>query len=190
MDTGSYNLPLLTDLDGSYLIAQNGGSLTLPGMHSYAASGQYFQATGFGSVLNVSALTTVTQTGGWTIYAQNGGEDDLSGLTSLNSTKGITFNDSNNSTIVDPNLTTLTGVTANLDGSDAHVADAWTSFKNGNLTVSVGSYTLPGLTNADGSYLIVNNGGSLALPGLQSYNANGEYFSRLTASAACSMCRP
>ena len=176
VDTGSYTLPGLTDVDGSNLIAENSGTLALPGMHTYSSNGAYFQANGYGSVLDVSPLTTLTQQGGWTVNAYTGGTIKLSGLTSLNSTHGISINDSGGSTILDPNLTTLTGVTATLDGTDAHVADSWTSFTNGDLTVGTGSYSLPGLSDVDGSYLIVNEGGGLTLLGVQSYASNGAYF--------------
>ena len=202
VDTGSYSLPLLTDLDTSNLIVQSGGSLTLAGMHSYAANGTYFQATGAGSLLDVSALTSLTYQGSWNLYAQNGGEIKAPGLTNLTSNHGIgitdtggstlvlsgvttlngsnsaiTINDTGNSSLaLNSSLTTLLGVNVTLDGTDAHVADHWTTLTNGNLTVDTGSYTLPGLTDLDGSYLITQDGGSLTLPGMRSYASNGGYF--------------
>ncbi len=175
--TGSYSLPGLTDVDGATLITQNGGSLTLAGLTSYSANGSYFEATGSGSVLDVSALTTLTQQGNWNLFAQNGGEIKLTGLTSLTaSSHSIGITDTGGSTLLDGNLTTLTGVGVTLDGSDAHVADGWTKFTGGNLMVATGSYSLPNLTDLDGTTLIVQNGGSLTLAGLTSYSANGSYF--------------
>jgi hypothetical protein len=56
-----------------------------------------------------------------------------------------------------------------IDGTDAQVADAWTSFTDGSFSVTGGSYSLPGLTDIDGSSLYVSNGGTLALPGVTSY---------------------
>ena len=70
MTGGSYSLPNLTDLDGSTLSAQNGSGLTLAGLKSYSSNGSYFQAFGTNSLLDVSALTTLSQQGGWTVYAR------------------------------------------------------------------------------------------------------------------------
>ena len=50
-----------TTIAAAYLIAQGGATLSLPGLTNYSSNGAYFQATGANSVLDVSALTTVTQ---------------------------------------------------------------------------------------------------------------------------------
>jgi RHS repeat-associated protein len=174
VNTGSYSLPGLTNVNGSSLFVHTGGGLALPGLTSYVSSGT-FQVDGVGSVLDVSALATVTQTGEWTVRAQSGGTIKLSGLTTLTSTKGIGITDTGNSAILDAELTTLVGVSVTLDGTDATVADSWTSFTNGQLVVNTGSYSLPGLTNVNGSSLLVHAGGSLALPGLTSYVSSGTF---------------
>ncbi|HET6882119.1 MAG TPA: hypothetical protein VFI31_18280 [Pirellulales bacterium] len=179
-----YSLSGLTDVDGSSLDAENGGQLALPNLTSYASNGTFEAngtnaATNAPSLLDVSALTTLTQSGGWTVNAYHGGLLNLSGLTSLNSTQGIAINNTGGSTLLDAKLTTLNGVNVSLDGTDPHVADTWTKFTNGHLTVygnaSDAGYSLAGLTDVDGSSLYAENGGQLALPNLTSYASNGTF---------------
>jgi RHS repeat-associated protein len=175
LTAGSYKLPGLTDVDESSLHISNGGGLTLPGLTSYASYGT-FNADGTGSVLDVSALTQVTQSNYWDITATHGGEVKLSGLTSLVGTQGVYITDTGSSTLLDPNLTSLSGVTVTLDGTDTQVANTWTTFNASSLTVTGGAYSLPGLTNVDGSSLYTKSSGSLALPGLKSYSSNASTF--------------
>ena len=167
---GSYTLPNLTDVDGSSLYAESGGSLAVPALTDYAYSGGYpgtFEANGANSVLDVSALVTVTLQGyfasSWSVNAANGGEVNLGSLTSLNS-GGISFTDTGNSTILDGSLTSLDGVTVTLDGTDAAVANSWQQFTDGSLTVTGGSYSLSNLTDVDGSNLYAESGGSICCP--------------------------
>src|SRR5204862_522830 len=145
-------------VNGSSLFARAGGRLALPGLTSLVTNGTFQAdgtntATGVGSVLDVSALTTLTQQNAWTVRAQSGGTVNLSGLTTLTSTKGITLIDTGNSTILNPALTTLVGVNVTLDGTDAAVADSWVSFTNGDLTITGGPLTLPSLVDFSGSNL-------------------------------------
>ncbi len=176
VEGGVTTLPGLTDVDGSSFDVE-GGTLALPGLTSFSSSYSYFQADGTGSVLDVSALTSVTQQNLWEIDATNGGEVNLSGMTSLEGTVSITINDYGDSTLIDPNLTSLDYVTVNLDGTDTNVANSWTRFTNSSLTVTGGSTSLPDLTDADGSYLDVESGGTLALPSLTSYTSSATIFS-------------
>ena len=180
---GSYTLSSLTDVNGSNLYAESGGSLTLPDLLSpYVADNTTFEATGSNtgatkaSLLDVSSLTKVTENGNWSVDAYNGGDVELTGLTSLTSTSGIYFNDSGDSTIVDNNLTSLTGVNVNTDGSDTQLANSWKSFESGQLTVTGGSYNLTGLTNVNGSNLYAESGGSLTLPDLIKYVSDNTTF--------------
>jgi hypothetical protein len=162
-----------TTISSSYLIVQNGGQLMLPQLTSYTAGGQYFQVNGSGSLLDVSALTSLSVPSSLTLYATNGGTMKLANaLTSLSNTS---IYDTGGSTLTNK-LTTLTGCFAQIDGTDAHVADTWTQFQTGNFQVNGGSYTLPNLTNVDQSYVIAESGGQLALPNLTSYVSNGPYF--------------
>ena len=84
---GSYSLTGLTDVNDSSLYAESGGSLTLSNLTSYAAGSNSttFEATGTGSTLNVSALTSVgSSTGQWQIEALAGAALNMSGLTTIN----------------------------------------------------------------------------------------------------------
>jgi RHS repeat-associated protein len=160
-----------TNVSGASLYAQSGATLSLPQMTSYTPSSPKlatFQADGAGSVLDVSALTTVNKVGGWQIEATNGGTLNLNGLTSLASQYTVFVTDTGNSTLLDSNLTTLNDVDVTLNGTDTHVADSWTTFTNGTLTVRGGSYSPAGLTDVNDSGLFVFSCGSLALPGLTS----------------------
>ncbi len=170
---GVYSLPGLTDVDTSSLHISNGGSLALPGLTSYASYGT-FQADGKGSVLDVSALTTLTQQGYWNIDATEGGEVKLLGMPSLTSTHGISITDTGGSTLLN-DLASLTGVSVTLDGTDKQVANSWTQFIDGDLYVTGGVYSLPGLTDVDTTSLHISNGGSLALPGLTNYSSYGTF---------------
>ena len=123
-----------TTVSQASLYAEAGAVLSLPQLTSSVSNGT-FQADGTGSVLDVSNLATLTQTGGWTVNAYDGGTIKLSSLTSLTSTHGINIYDNTGATILDANLTTLTGVNATLDGSDANVANAWSKFTSGSQRV-------------------------------------------------------
>ena len=166
-----------TSISASSLFAEGGADFRLPEFTTYAAQGT-FEATGSGSILDVSALTSFTQTSGWSIEAGGHGEIKLSSLTSLVNTlgpNGIVISDTAGGTILDGDLRTLTGVNATLDGTDAHAADAWTKFNNGFLDIIGGSYSLSGLADVDGSTVEVNSA-SLTLSGVTTYAADGTSF--------------
>jgi hypothetical protein len=132
-------------ISGANLFAQSGAKLSLPQMTSYVAAANVFQANGSSSLLDVSALTTLTQQGYWTVSASSGGTVNLSGMTSLNASNGtIYLQDGGNSRLLDSNVTTLSGVNASLDGTDQQVANSWTKFVYGSLNVAGGSYTIVG----------------------------------------------
>ncbi len=108
--------------------ATNGGTLNLGGMTS----------------LTCTNIISVTDTGGSTL--------NLGGLTSLTSTLsfgyGISITDTGDSTLLDGKLTSLTadqlaGIVVTLDGTDAHVADSWSSFTDSNLNVTGGATRCP-----------------------------------------------
>ena len=171
---GSYAPPNLTDVDGSSLYVSGGGSLSLPGVTSYAADFSTFQAQGTGSVLDVSALSKLTQVGFWIVDAYSGGEIKLSGLTSLTSTEGISITsitDTGVSAILDPKLTSLSNVNVTLDGTDAHLADAWQTLSGVSLNLTGGSCALSSLTGLSGSSLGVGSGATLTLPPASSLSA-------------------
>jgi RHS repeat-associated protein len=179
-DTGvSSSFAKLANADGSSLDVEGGGHLALSGLTSYFSNFSSFTAGGSGSVLDVSALTTLTQQGPWSISVSGGAQINLGGLTSLSGTNRITIRDTGHSTLLDGKLATLSGVNVSLDGTDTQIANSWTSFTGsggvGTLTITGASYTLPGLKDVDGAVLFAN-GGSLALPGLSSYTSNGSDF--------------
>ena len=82
---GSYSLAALTDVDGSSLYAQNGGTLSLPNLSSYTETDNTtLEATGVNSTLNLSALTTLGDMSNyWHAEALAGGTVNLSGLTTI-----------------------------------------------------------------------------------------------------------
>ncbi len=180
-----------TTISGASLYAQSGSTLSLPNLTSFSSDENTFQADGASSVLDVSALATLTQSGYWKIDATDGGKVNLAGLSTLTSTQGILITDTGGSSLLDPGLTTLSGVSVTLDGSDAQVANAWTTFTGGSLTVTGGSTSLSGLadalsstiiaggglislsdlTDADGSKFAVSGGGTLVVPAPTSFSA-------------------
>lgn len=159
---GTYNLPQLSNVDNSTLLVQSGGILSLPNVTTYASNG-VFQSTGAGSQLNFPNLATVTQSH-WAVQSLNGGTIDISSLTNLDGGGGMGIQQSGNGRILDGSLTSLNSVSFEIDGTDSHVADAWTSFTRGTVTVSGGSFNLPQLTNVDNSNILVRSGGHLTLP--------------------------
>jgi hypothetical protein len=142
--------------------ATSGGTVRLPALAQANGGGLFLGSSGTGSLLDASALTSLRDE---SVAAYTGGEIDLTNLVSVQDTP--LYEDAN-STILDGNLKTLSGITLTLDGTGPQEANSWTSFTDGDLTITGGSYNLPGLTDIDGSNLSVESGGSLALPGLTS----------------------
>jgi hypothetical protein len=167
-----------TSVPGASLDAEDGASMSFPQLTTYAANTSTFTADGTGSVLNLSSLATVNQQQGyWSVNVTNGGELDLSSLTSVSGVYDSQITDTGNSTILDPNLTSLDSTSVTLDGTDPNVANSWTSFTNGTLNVTGGTYSLPGLKDLDGSNLLISTSGSLTLPGLTNFTSNSSTFS-------------
>ena len=192
----------LTDVNGSSLYAQSGGTLAIPNLTSYNDQDVYnatFQASGAGSVLNLSALDNFTSTSdALFISALSGGSINLSAVTAIdqinasyiikadgsgsqlnlsalasivdNSTFSSLTVTNSGTILVSPNLTSLNGMTVNLDGSDAAFVADWTTFSNGTINLSGGTETLPSLTTFTGSSFNLSNGAALILPVLQSGN--------------------
>jgi fibronectin-binding autotransporter adhesin len=165
-----------TVIDGASVFAQDGGSLTLPGLTSYTTSSTTaLSVDGAGSMLNLDALTSIVVQGGaeLDLSATDGGNLDLSGLTntSLQGLGGANVTDTGGSAIqLNSSFTVLTGINLTLDGTGTIATGQWTSFTNGSVTITGGSYTLPKLTDIDESSLFVTGGASLTLPKLTSYS--------------------
>ncbi len=99
-ETATNSLPNLSNINGSSLLVESGGSLSLPEVMSYQAlywpsvfaeSGNVFEATGSGSTLSLPGLASIAdsvtnQYAPLTIEASSGGDVELVGLTSINTT--------------------------------------------------------------------------------------------------------
>ncbi|HET6882260.1 MAG TPA: DUF4214 domain-containing protein, partial [Pirellulales bacterium] len=140
-------------------------NLTLPGLTSYKSNQSAFIVDGANSVLDVSALTTLTQQAYWAIKAANGGTIKLSGLSgTLAPIDGVDITDTGNSMILDGNLASLNGVNITVDGTDSGLTAAWATFTGGQLTTKGGSTSFPALTDAVIAGLSFNNGGTFNFP--------------------------
>ncbi len=158
-----------TTLSGANLSATGGATLTLPQVTGSTASGDTFQAEGVGSVLTVAAPSNLAQQGPWSVNADSGGTVNLSGLTSLNGTSGITISDTNGSTInllgqssnsntsnstsVAGELTSLQGINMMLDGiggSGVTIARlAGTAPNNGSFGITARANPMTGNLGSD-----------------------------------------
>ena len=167
----SYTLPGLTDIDGTNLYVQQGGSLTLPNVVSYANTpalsyiSTSFQASDAGSSISLPALVSITNDNLSVTASGNGASVDLSAATTyaVSSSGSLTATNSG-SILLNSAITSLTGVAITLDGTGSFPINQFTSLTRGNLTITGGSYTLPNLTTIDGTSVNVQNGGNLTLP--------------------------
>jgi hypothetical protein len=112
----TWNFPNLSDCDGSS-ISDFGGVLQLPDLESYSVSamddtGETFYASGNGSILDLSSMTSLTgSTAGSTglgVFAELDGEVDLDNLTSVvipqssnGASNGINFNADGTGSLID-----------------------------------------------------------------------------------------
>ena len=152
-----------TTISAASLYAGDGATLSLPNLTSFSSNQSTFQVDGTGSVLDVSALNNVTQQGPLWLEATHGGTLELSDLASLTSTQGVFITDTGGSTMQDGDLTDLDEVGVTIDGTDAQVATAWTTF-TGSITLDSGTQTLPNLATASFSGLQLDAGSTLDLP--------------------------
>ena len=148
------SLPALTGLGPLqtwlYLEAKQGGQLLLPALATVTATSQYVQfiADGSGSQIALPDLTSLA--------VQQG---DLS----------VT----NQATVLDPKLTSLTNVTVSLDGTGTIAVGQWTTLNATSVEVTGGTTTLSSLTSVgtpsgDGSMYLeaTGAGATLSLPAL------------------------
>ncbi len=189
IEGGTYSLTNLIDINGSSLDVQAGGSLTLPSVVSFTTSmygSSYFQVFGAGSVLSLPALTTAS---GYYLglQASNSGTLDLPALTTLTFSSGSLIANQGGIVGLSSGLTTLNAFDVTVDGTGTLPLGQFTSITNGSLTVNVGTYSLTNLTDLDGSGLRVENGGSLTLPALQTFNTNNIYGSSFNVSGTGSL---
>ena len=162
---GSYDLTALSDIDNTSLGVGGGGSLTLPAVTAYSALDTEIQVTDPGSILDLSNLTQITQNN-LLVSAQDQGQLNLSGLTSVTGTGTFTILDYGYCTIQDGNLTSLSNASVTSDGTDQTVAEPWTTLTASSFNLTARTLTLPNLANLEGTDFVLN--GALSLPGLTS----------------------
>src|SRR5262249_42313446 len=75
----------------------------------------------------------------------------------------------NQATVLDPMLTSISNVNITLDGTGTIATDQWASLVGDSLTVTGGTYTFPGITNFNSSSAFAQAGGSLTLPNVTTY---------------------
>ena len=139
---GSYSLAGLTNVNGSSLYAEGGGSLALPNLKTYTETDNTtFEATGVNSTLDLSALTTLeSMTNWWYVEALAGGTLNLSGLTAINEPSAPLHFEADGS-----------GSQLNLSALTSFTASDWTvNATNG------GEVNLSGLTSLSGTYGSIN----------------------------------
>jgi RHS repeat-associated protein len=151
-----------TTIDGASLYASNGGHLSLPGLTAYTHTGPFFTpveffATGASSVLNLSALTTITgSTEGFTTVhakATGGGQVNLSSLTTAadaatGDTTGRTFQFEANGSGSLINLSTLTALN---DGDPYRGVSALTATAGGEVRMPLVTSLANTTVTIDGS---------------------------------------
>ena len=157
-----------------------------------------FQASGVGSVLSLPALASLTQLPNeLSVAAASGAQVLLPLVASINTSQtnepvwvtadgvgtsidlsAVTTYDcaaselqvTDGATVLAPKLTSLNNVTVILDGSATIAYSQWASLTNGVLTIEGGSYSFTGLKDIDSSNLTAQNGGSLTLPAVTSFD--------------------
>ena len=128
------------------LTAQDGATISAPGLKDDVGAGMSLSAIGPGSELDISAITSWNGSG-TTMAATAGGKVDLA------------------------SAQTIQGVTFVVDGTGSIPLDQFTAITDGGIDVVGGSYSLPNLTDVGGSSILATNGGSLALPGVSAVSA-------------------
>jgi len=148
--------------------ASSGGDVSMP-MLSQVSASLVVQSTGSGSVVDLSGLT------------------DFSAQLDVYSSLGaLTVTDQG--TVLDPELTSLSIVSVTLDGTGTLATDQWTSLTSSTLTIEGGSYSFPGLTDIDSSNVSVEADASLTLPAVTSYTGRNNFATTtLQASGANSV---
>ncbi len=155
--TGStLNLSSLTGLGQVttilYLEASQGGHLLLPALTAVTATSQDIQILADGT----------------------GSKIDLSGLTSLAPGDAGELSVTNQATVLDPRLTSLTNVAVTIDGTGTMAVGQWTTLATTSVDVTGGTTTLSGVTEvsvASGEQAILQatgSGATLSLPALTS----------------------
>ncbi len=157
-------------IDGASILASGGGYISLPTLNEYVQMGatSSLTASGSGSLVDLSALTTITgpteHNRFLNIQSLAGGMVDLPALTQISVPIGINFHprgvivraDGASSVVSMPVLTDFIDDGAS-SGSRIEVSDS-------------GAVTAPSLTDIVGVSLFANDGLTLSLPALESYD--------------------
>jgi hypothetical protein len=196
----------LDDIDDSSLLVYGGGSLELLGITTYTSDYNSFQAYEYDSAGTID-LPNLGTIGGYefSMYAEGTGSViDLPVLTSITLTGYGYLYVIDHGTVDDPDLTTLTGVDVELDGTGTMAVAQWTSLTHGELDIDGGDYSptssspsssfaFTNLSDIDDSSLYVYGGGSLTLPAVTSYTGDGntlEAYTYYSAEAAATLSLP
>ncbi len=194
------NLPDLTDIDDSNFSVESSGDLEMPAVSDYTNDDYYddglFSATG-GGTLNLSGLTTTSGYYGVTVTATGTGSlVNLSGLTSIATPySGTTFTATGGGTIeLASGLTDLDDVSVTVDSPTAIVElvsgvptsalSRISTFTDGSITlIGPGSFEL-GMSSLDGTSLYAQNGASVNVD-VSTYSASGpsDYYNEPTFDA-------
>ena len=159
-DTGSYSSRTLIQ-------ALSGGDVELPALTSISGGPVQLESDGAGSVLNINALTS---------FSGNTNQGNFSGLQVTN-----------HASVSDSALTTLEDVNLTLDGTGTLSISQIASFTDGSISLSGGTETFIGLTDADGSDLEASGGGKLTLSTLKTYAGGVNYTSIFQATGTGSL---
>ena len=168
-------------IDGANLYASSGASLALPGATSYTGSNSStLEATGAGSVLDLTHLTTLAGATGYStlsINADSGGEVKLGSVTSQ-STGEIYAHADGMDSVIDlsklPQLVSDAQYNSGLEASNGGsiLTGALTSVNRGDIHLddNQSSVTTSHITSITSSNLYVYGGGNLAFPALSQFS--------------------
>ncbi len=146
------NLPALTGLGAVqnwlYIEAKQGGQTLLPALDSLASNTDYLQVIADGATSKI----------------------DLSALTALPVANSGDLSVTNQATVLDPKLTSLTNVSVTLDGTGTIATGQWATLTDDSITLTGGTYSFPGITDFNASSAVAQAGASLTLPALTAYS--------------------
>ena len=171
----------ITTITSSNLTVEGGGDLAFPKLSQLSEpGGATLKATGTGSDLDLTTLTSLTGASGYAtlnIDADSGGEVNLSNVTSQPSGR-IYANAQGTNSVIDlsklPELYSDAEYDSGFEagGGGKIVAGMLTTLDHGDLQLddNMSSITTSQITSITSSYLTVEGGGDLAFPALQDYS--------------------
>ncbi len=140
--------------------AYSGGEIDLSRLTSNPSGRNFFQVSGTGSVLDLSALPAILS--------------DQSNNSLLSVTSG--------GTVVAPLLTTLTRTDLTIDATATIPTGQFTSFTGATITVNSGTPNFTGLTSISGDDVYANGGAVVAFPNVTSLSTPTSYEGTIQAS--------